>query len=254
VGAPDPARSEFAGLLAKAEAKYAAWHLKELRPERDNRLNELKRQHLTSGQRAVYAFRIYRELLEREVRQRIAFYSEVAHEPGHSEMLAKPRLDEVRQLFMTSVRHAVAALKDRTLADIQAAGEIPEIALPNESRYTHMEAQILDVINSELNVLEVEGRLVQPAESAPFPGEGKTPATGWHRGTDRQRAVDEYIANTLEKTGKRIARAHIWRKAGDKNRTEFYRWESYWYEKHGKPPNAAANQRFTRVLSKPYRE
>ena len=97
MGASDLSKPDFPALLERAESKYAAWYLKELRPERDRRLNELKKQRLTSGGRAIYAFQIYRELLERAVRQRLDFYSAVARESSNSGMLAKPRLDEFRQ-------------------------------------------------------------------------------------------------------------------------------------------------------------
>ena|ERR1019366_5918373 len=73
-------------------------------------------------------------------------------------------------------------------------------------------------------------------------------------GTDGQRAerraaVDAYIREVLTTTGKVITRTHIWKKAGDKSRAEFERWESHWYEKRGRKPNRAANRRFTRILA-----
>jgi hypothetical protein len=66
---------------------------------------------------------------------------------------------------------------------------------------------------------------------------------------DRRAAVDAYINEVLTTTGKVITRTHIWKKAGDKSRAEFERWESHWYEKHGRKPNRAADRRFTRILS-----
>ncbi len=112
MGGSNPSEAEFVGLLETAESKYAAWHLKELQPERERRLNELKKEKLNSGGRAIYALRINRELSERAARRRIAFYSAIARESGALEMLARSRLDQFRQLIMTSVGHEVAALKE----------------------------------------------------------------------------------------------------------------------------------------------
>jgi len=123
MGGSNPSEAEFVGLLETAESKYAAWHLKELQPERERRLNELKKEKLNSGGRAIYALRINRELSERAARQRIAFYSAIARESGTLEMLARSRLDQFRQLIMTSVGHEVAALKEGITRDNLAAGD-----------------------------------------------------------------------------------------------------------------------------------
>jgi hypothetical protein len=69
------------------------------------------------------------------------------------------------------------------------------------------------------------------------------------QGADRRAAVEAYIKEVLTTTGKVLTRTHIWKKAGDKTRAEFERWESRWYEKHGRKPNRAANARFTRILT-----
>jgi hypothetical protein len=68
-------------------------------------------------------------------------------------------------------------------------------------------------------------------------------------GSERRAAVDAYIDEVLRDTGKRITRTAIWKKAGDKTRTEFERWESCWYENHGRKMNKAANRRFNRILT-----
>ena len=66
--------------------------------------------------------------------------------------------------------------------------------------------------------------------------------------TNRQRAVDAYIQEVLQKKNKRITRTEFWKAAGDKTRTEFERWESYWYENRGRKGNEAAHVRFTAIL------
>jgi hypothetical protein len=68
--------------------------------------------------------------------------------------------------------------------------------------------------------------------------------------TDRREIVDAYIEEVLAKTGRRITGTEIWKRAGDKTRTEFERWESCWYERRGKKGNKAADDRFRRLLLK----
>jgi hypothetical protein len=61
----------------------------------------------------------------------------------------------------------------------------------------------------------------------------------------RRAAVDAYIEEVLNKTGKKITRTDIWKHARYKSRTEFERWE----RNDAKNPNRTAHHRFTRVLS-----
>ncbi len=157
--APASGRVEYEALFELAESKFHAWHQKKLRPERERRMSELRTHNLTTSGRAVAVMRIYRELLEREVRKRIGFYAAVARESGSSEMLSKRRLDEFRELVMTRVGHATRVLKDHIMQDALAAGDVPLLALPNERQYVSLKAVILDVVNDELRVLAAEGTL-----------------------------------------------------------------------------------------------
>jgi hypothetical protein len=61
----------------------------------------------------------------------------------------------------------------------------------------------------------------------------------------RRAAVDAYIDEVFQKTGKRITRTNIWRHARYKTRTEFERWQ----RNDLKNPNQAAHERFTRILT-----
>jgi hypothetical protein len=61
---------------------------------------------------------------------------------------------------------------------------------------------------------------------------------------DHRAMVNTYIAEVLDKTGKRITRKDIWRKAGYKSRTEFERWE----RQDAARPNRAAAEAFNRIL------
>ena len=158
----DTSNAGFPALLKLAESKFKAWRLKELLPERDRRLGELKKQNLTCGGRAIHALRIHREFLEREVRERIGFYAAAAHESRNLEMLSKSRLEEHGDRIMTSVGADTGALKGHIERDSRAAGD--GTALPNAQRYAHLEAEILDIVNAELRVLEAEGNLPRWAE------------------------------------------------------------------------------------------
>jgi len=60
---------------------------------------------------------------------------------------------------------------------------------------------------------------------------------------ERRKAVDAYIKEVLEKTGKRITRADIWKSARYKSRTEFERWQ-----RNDPKATKSANERFTRLL------
>lgn len=60
---------------------------------------------------------------------------------------------------------------------------------------------------------------------------------------ERRNEVEAYIAEVLEKTGKRITRADIWKSAHYKTRAEFERWQ-----RNDPKATRAANERFTRLL------
>jgi hypothetical protein len=83
----------------------------------------------------------------------------------------------------------------------------------------------------------------------PTSTEGGPAMNDANNGTDRRKAVDAYIEEVFSRTGKRITRTEIWKSLRYKSRAEFERWESRWYEKVGKKPNATANRRFTNFLT-----
>ncbi len=169
MGASDLSEADFAALLELAEAKFQRWLRKEWLPERDRRINELKKQPLMFGGRVVHARRIYEELLAGEVRQRVGFYAEVARESGNPEMLSAYRLGEFRERIMTSVGHVCTALKENIEREARAAGNVSPAqlqALVSERLYVHLRARILDIANVELGVLEAEGNLSQPTRAA----------------------------------------------------------------------------------------
>jgi hypothetical protein len=93
--------------------------------------------------------------------------------------------------------------------------------------------------NSEVNV--------DPAILGNAPS-GKT-GEGTSDISSRKLAVQTYIDEILNKTGRRITKKDIWSAAGYKSRAEFERWESGWYEKRGKNTNQSADKNIRRVLA-----
>jgi hypothetical protein len=71
----------------------------------------------------------------------------------------------------------------------------------------------------------------------------KTVRNGLLTAAERRKAVQAYIDEVLEKTGKRITRTDIWKSAHYKTRTEFERWQ-----RNDPKATRAANERFTRLL------
>jgi hypothetical protein len=155
---PDKSKVGFAALLELAESKFHAWHLKELRPERSRRISELKNENLSFQGKVLREMRTDRELLELQTRRRIAFYAEVAHESDNAEMLSQVRLGEFRQRIVDSVEIFCKARMTKLGHAARAAGE-PLESPPSEHQYRQLQAEILDVVNAELRVLEAEGKL-----------------------------------------------------------------------------------------------
>ncbi|MBN1548575.1 MAG: hypothetical protein JW902_18145 [Syntrophaceae bacterium] len=71
----------------------------------------------------------------------------------------------------------------------------------------------------------------------------KTPGSGLSTAAERREAVQAYIDEVFDKTGKRITRTDIWQYARYKNRTEFQRWQ-----RNDPKATRTANERFTRIL------
>jgi hypothetical protein len=63
--------------------------------------------------------------------------------------------------------------------------------------------------------------------------------------TERRALVDKYIDEVYDRTGKRITRTEIWRKAGYSTRTEFERWQ-----RQDPKATPTAHEKFMRLLQK----
>jgi hypothetical protein len=151
-------------LIDHAEARFNNWH-RSLREERDRRLNDVHRLGLGPAGRAYQRFQIYEELLCREVTERIKVYKAVSDENAAWEMLSRSRLDALRDEIMTHLGFACAALKDRNEMDFRAVGE--SSPPPEPGRYDTLKGKVLAVVNTELNVLETEGRIRAHTSTTP---------------------------------------------------------------------------------------
>jgi hypothetical protein len=87
-------------------------------------------------------------------------------------------------------------------------------------------------------------------DTKPYPDRRKKPGRARKQrsiqggiAAERRKAVEAYIDEVLEKTGKRITRTDIWKSAHYKTRTEFERWQ-----RNDQKATRAANERFTRLL------
>ena len=84
------------------------------------------------------------------------------------------------------------------------------------------------------------GRESSPPDVAPV----IPPLTPESTKEERRAAVDAYIEEVRDKTGKQITRTDIWKKAGYNDRSDFERWE-----RRAKSATNAAHRNITRVLN-----
>ena len=96
----------------------------------------------------------------------------------------------------------------------------------------------------QLKGSSTDTRAEQPQKETPSGVEQAAVLGAESKLEDRRAMVNAYIAEVLDKTGKRITRKDIWRKAGYNSRTEFERWE----RKDAARPNRAAAEAFNRIL------
>jgi hypothetical protein len=230
-------------LIAHAQARYMAWH-QELRNERDLRLQNLHSLNLEVAGRAFHRFKIYEELLIREVKEKIKIYKAVADEHSAVELLSKPRLDELREEIMTSVNWACMALRDHNEGDrtVDYPGPFPE---PN--RYEALKGIVLSVVVTELAVLETEGRLLGPkqveAESV-IPREIEKTLDQRTTKLERHENVEAFLLKCNAQPSVKIIEKHIWRAVGHTTARQFQYWKV-----HDRRATQADNRNFTRILS-----
>lgn len=146
--------------LKLVEAKFRRWNKAEFQPEFDRRIKELKttQRDVPFNGRALLTIQLYRDLLARQCRKRIAIYADVARDTGNPIMLLEACLIGFEKRIRISLGAAIASLRVRTLRAARAVG-LASSYLPNEARYVQLESDILDVVKSELGVLAAEGNL-----------------------------------------------------------------------------------------------
>jgi hypothetical protein len=102
---------------------------------------------------------------------------------------------------------------------------------------------------ADLEGIDMSGQVAPDTAWAAIPPENgfARPRTGdaaVQNTKNRRAAVDAYIAEVLQKTGKRITRKDIWSRVGYKRRTVFECWERC----DPKRPNKVADERFRAIL------
>ena len=258
-------------LVAHSQAVFMKWH-QGLREERDRRLDELHHQNLVTAGRAFNRFVIYDELLKREVKERIRIYKSVADEYGCVKLLSKAHLHAFCQTIMTTVSNACLTVQELNERDYRAVGE--NAPVPQAGRYEALKATILTVVNTELDVLETEGRLrarvplqsssdarpdfksessvptsagSDPRAPVTAPPEIQTESTPRARSrSQRQSSVDAFLAACNAAPGQTfvaIIEKHIWLSVGHRKARQF----QYWKCNHGRA-TAADNANFPRIL------
>jgi hypothetical protein len=186
---------DISKLLDHAQACFMDWYVS-FREERERRFTDLGRGDLSIGRRAVSAVRICEEMLVREVTKRIEIYKAVSDEYRNTEMLSTPLINQFREQVMTSVRSSIGELKGHLSRAHAAAGD-PTL-LPDSQRFVTIEANILDVVNTKLRVLETEGAIrngdiVPPTDSTAKAQRGARIDVSRHTGLPSRTVVPQAL-------------------------------------------------------------
>ena len=137
---------------------------------------------------------------------------------------------DLQEGFLQELRILLAGRKSHWTTEAMAAARIASTTS-------------FDVRDSQANDLRLANSTTEPQQNESS-GEDRTPALKAENSiSGRRAAVDAYIAEVGEKTGKQITRADIWRRARFKTRTEFERWE-----RCDRRATATADQRFTNII------
>jgi hypothetical protein len=127
----------------------------------------------------------------------------------------------------------------------QQEGEWSEPGTPGPAYLTVLVLDAIALTNGE-TPLTFRWPFAQLAQQSGVAAVAKpnSPQADMSTAVGRRAAVDAYIREVLDKTGKRITRTDIWKKAGYRSRTEFERWE-----RADPRLNRTAPKNFTRVLT-----
>ncbi len=175
--APESIDPKTEALLAHAKALY--WQgIQELKTEKQDRLDALMSQNISSLGRAIHRERIVLEILTKQIKIRIGTYGEVAREHSAPEMLKESLLATLREETKRSAHFAMLALVGLNEGDGHAAGDYDTVAYEASRKRLErsFEPKILDVVNAELGVLETSPltlprnrTVIQPTQSGAYP-------------------------------------------------------------------------------------
>ena len=146
-----------------------------------------------------------------------------------TEEMIRPRVDELE----------ANNRKWREFWDKGLHEQFPEYKPGEVLRSTHLDANAYIALKQKLEFLsgpgpeydkDAEGIGVAQAAAVlqhtrQIPSVAQTPDGENCAGTEQRAAVDAFIEEVLQETGKRITRTDIWRAAGYKDRTEFERFQ-----------------------------
>jgi hypothetical protein len=228
--------------------------------ERQKREKDLPR-NLSFAGRAKELQDLRLLLQQNYLKEWAAIYERVAREQSCPAVLAQVQIENLRQQMMANIRVAETALVDRIVQDAAAAADANPLVV--EAWKTRIQRSfqptLLDVINSELGVLEALGRallsqanqlgdLIPESAASSQSSESSRPQ---HHGVARKAAsgtatrnrVDAFLDACNEISTKRIRRKHIWLAAGYKEAREFE-----YFQKEDRKATDTARRNFERIL------
>jgi hypothetical protein len=155
------------------------------------------------------------------------------------QLITGPR-ESVPELFLRSSVSRQLGIKPEDVSWNQISHAVTELL----SRYPAIKV----IPSVEANDSAPTGQPQGPVQEAAKAAAEELPNArnrGNSNASDRRAAVDAYIVEVFDKTGRRITRTDIWKTARYKSRTEFERWQ----RKDPNNPNKSAHERFTRILA-----
>jgi hypothetical protein len=138
-----------------ADARYSDWSSRETRSHWTSLYDELNKEKRIP-RRVILGLRTAKQILTREVLERISVYENVAREFDRWEMLSKYGLDALRKRIVRSVSVKLASFRSRIRRQAAAVG-YPQSALPPQRRYDDVLAELLALVNTALGRLLAEG-------------------------------------------------------------------------------------------------
>jgi len=233
----DEDSTRLRALIDRIEKEFIAWRIRELAPEWKTRLDEVEKRDVDLGGRGCFALQVYRELVEREVREQVRLIAEVVPEYLDWSLVSTPHIDRVRQHIMKGVDAQLKGLRDRFKRRARAA-DYPLEHLPHAGRYRLVYGEILDVVNAELGVLEAKAFNRRAADGWKMPDAAVPARTALNNATQ---SLTSAGWDAVEISFLSDERVHI--RSGLKTETRNYAELGFADSRNGKPNQAWATLR-----------